>query len=297
MAWFSDDAACGAYLEQLRWPAGFICPACGTIGEPWHHTRGRLVCRSCRHQTTVTSGTIFDKTRTPLTVWFAVTWQLTTAKSGLSSTTLAQTLGVTYRTAWAMLQRYRVAMVRAEREPLVGELDETFVGGVDHGGKRGRGAPKSVVVIALEIERPKGFGRVRMRNVPDASGDSLLCFVRDVVAPGSVILTDEWGGYHDLSKHAYIHQAISLSASPDPAHVVMPGVHRVASLLKRWILGTHQGSVDPVHLQAYLEEFIFRFNRRTSRSRGLVFRRLLEQAMVTPILGLCCGFCLARHLM
>lgn len=186
---FSDDAACGAYLEQLRWPAGFVCPACGTIGEPWRHTRGRLVCRACRRQTTATSGTIFDKTHTPLTVRFAAAWQLTTAKNGLSSTTLAQTLGVKYRTAWAMLQRYRVAMVRAEREPLAGdvEVDETFVGGVDHGGKRGRGAAKSIVVIALGIERPRGFGRVRMRNVPDASGDSLVCFVRDVVAPGPVV--------------------------------------------------------------------------------------------------------------
>ena len=154
-----------------------------------------------------------------------------------------------------MLQRFRVAMVRAEREPLSGdvEVDETFVGGVDHGRKRGRGARKCIVVVALELHVPKGFGRVRLRHVPDASGDSLVPFVCETVAPGSVVLTDAWGGYNDLAKHPYTHKAVSLSASPDPAHVVMPGVHRVASLLKRWVLGTHQGSIDPAHLQTYLE--------------------------------------------
>jgi len=137
------------------------------------------------------------------------------------------------------------------------------------------------LVIAVEVMEPKGFGRVRMRHIPDASGNHLLRFVCDVVAAGSEVRTDGWGGYNDLPQHGYTHQKTVLSSSDDPAHVSMPGVHRVASLLKRWILGTHQGSVTPAHLQSYLEEFIFRFNRRTSRSRGLVFRRLLEQAVVT----------------
>ncbi len=137
------------------------------------------------------------------------------------------------------------------------------------------------MVIAVEIKQPKGFGRVRMRHIPDASGSSLLPFVCDVVADGELVSTDGWSGYSDLHKYGYIHQQTVLSDSGDPAHVAMPGVHRIASLLKRWILGTHQGSVTPEHLQSYLEEFTFRFNRRTSRSRGLVFRRLLEQAVVT----------------
>jgi hypothetical protein len=154
-----------------------------------------LVCRSCRGQTRVAAGTIFDKTRTSLTTWFEAAWHLTTAKNGMSAVTLAQTLGVSYQVAWPMLHRYRVAMVRAERESLRGdvEVDETFVGGVDHGGKRGRGAAKCIVVIALDLEQPKGFGRVRLRHLPDASGDSLVPFVRDVVAPGSVVLTDGVG--------------------------------------------------------------------------------------------------------
>ena len=201
----------------------------------------------------------------------------------MSAKTLERTLGVNYRVAWTMLQRFRVAMVRAERSRLMGsvEVDETLVGGAEHGGKRGRGTQKCIVVIAIEIKQPKGFGRVRMRHVPDASGDSLIPFVRDTVTAGAEVLTDGWGGYNDLPKHGYRRQKKVLSSSGDPAHVSMPGVHRVAGLLKRWILGTHQGSFDSAHLQAYLEEFTFRFNRRTSRSRGLVFRRLLEQAVVT----------------
>ncbi len=283
MRWFPDDKACRNYLEQLRWPEGFVCPACGTNGEPWHQSRDRLVCRVCRRQATVTAGTIFDKSRTPLTTWFEAAWSITTAKNGLSAVTLAETLGVSYQVAWPMLHRYRVAMVRADRDPLYGnvEVDETLVGGVDHGGKRGRGAKKCIVLIALELKAPKSFGRVRLRHVPDASISSLVPFVCDIVMPGSVLVTDPWRGYNDVVKHGYTRKAINIEDSGDPAHVVMPGVHRVASLLKRWLLGTHQGAVDPVHLRSYLEEFTFRFNRRNSRSRGLVFRRLLEQAVAT----------------
>lgn len=280
---FPDDEACAAYLEQLRWSSGFICPACGSTAAPWRQTRGRLVCPVCRHQRSVTSGTILDKTRTPLTTWFEAAWHLTTAKNGLSAKTLERTLGASYRTAWVMLQRFRVAMVRSERELLSGtvEVDESLVGGVEQGGKRGRGSSKPIVAIAIEIKEPKGFGRVRMRHIPDASGTKLVPFVCDVVAQGAVVHTDGWGGYNDLPQHGYTHQKNVLSSSDDPAHVSMPGVHRVASLLKRWILGTHQGAISAAHLQSYLEEFTFRFNRRTSGSRGLVFRRLIEQAVAT----------------
>jgi len=280
---FPDDMACAAYMELLRWPDGFICPACKMAGVPWRQTRGRLVCAACRHQTSVRAGTIMDKTRTPLTAWFEAAWHVTTAKNGMSAKTLERTLGVGYRTAWTMLQRYRVAMVRAEREPLSGEteVDETLIGGVEKGGKRGRGTDKCIVAIAVEIRRPKGFGRVRIRHVPDASGASLLPFVCAAVASGNVVCTDGWTGYNGLSDHGYTHKKTVLSTSGDPAHVSMPGVHRIAALLKRWILGTHQGSFAPAHLQSYLEEYTFRFNRRTSRSRGLVFRRLIEQAVST----------------
>ena len=283
VSWFHDDAACVAYLENLRWPNGFQCPVCGVVGEPWKETRGRLVCTACRHQASITAGTILEKTRTPLTTWFEAAWHVTTAKNGLSAKTLERTLGTRYRVAWTILQRFRVAMVRSEREQLAGdvEVDETLVGGVEHGRKRGRGAKKCIVAVAVEVKQPKGFGRVRMRHIPDASDFSLRPFVCDIIAPESTVLTDAWNGYNRLSKCGYTHKKVILSSSGDPAHVAMPGIHRIASLLKRWILGTHQGAVSEVHLQSYLEEFTFRFNRRTSRSRGLVFRRLLEQVVAT----------------
>lgn len=280
---FPDDVACEAYLAKLRWPEGFVCPACKSSVAPWQSSRGRLACPRCRHRTTVCAGTIFDKTRTPLTTWFEAAWHVCTAKNGMSAKTLERTLGTRYRVAWTMLHRFRVAMVDAERKQLSGtvEVDETMVGGVKQGGKRGRGAVKSIVVIAVEIKEPMGFGRVRMQHIPDASGASLIPFVCHVTTPGSFVCTDGWSGYNGLETKGFNRNITVQSSSGDPAHVSMPGVHRVASLLKRWILGTHQGSIVPEHLQSYLEEFTFRFNRRTSRSRGLVFRRLLERAVAT----------------
>lgn len=280
---FPDDDACVAFLAKLRWPEGFICPACKQASIPWNADRDRLICPICRHQTSVTAGTIFDKTRTPLKTWFEAAWHVSTAKSGMSAKTLERTIGTSYKVAWMMLHRFRVAMVNNERSQLSGivEVDESFVGGETHGGKRGRGTGKSIVVIAVEIKQPKGFGRVRMRHIPDSSGDSLVPFICDMIAPGSVVRTDGWKGYNSVTDHGYQREIIVQSSSGDPAHVSMPGVHRIASLFKRWILGTHQGSVLPLHLQSYLEEFTFRFNRRTSRSRGLVFRRLIEQAVIT----------------
>jgi len=280
---FFDEESCREYLYKLRWDKGFVCPKCNIETTPWKQTHNRLVCPKCRHQTTVTTGTIFDKTRTPLTVWFEVAWHITTAKNGMSAKSIEETFGVSYVTAWTMLQRFRVAMVNLEREKLSGkvEVDETQVGGVDVGGKRGRGSKKSLVVIAIEIHEPKGFGRVRMRYIPDASGNNLLCFIGDVVHTGSTVCTDGWKGYSRLKTLDYHHDVTVISHHDDQAHVSMPGVHRVAALLKRWLLGTHQGSFSQEHLQSYLEEYTFRFNRRNSKNRGLIFRRLLKQAVVT----------------
>jgi len=278
---FPDDKSCREFLYKLRWNDNFVCPKCKEFSNPWKQTHKRLVCPNCRHQTTVTTGTIFDKTRTPLTTWLEAAWHITTAKNGMSAKTIEQTLGISYVTAWTMLQRFRVAMVNTQREKLSSrvEVDETQVGGVDVGGKRGRGSKKSLVVIAIEVHNPKGFGRVRMRYIPDASSDSLINFIKDVVEDNSTICTDGWVGYNKLESLEYLHEITVMSHSSDQAHVSMPGVHRIAALLKRWILGTHQGSFSQEHLQAYLEEFTFRFNRRLSKNRGLVFRRLLEQAV------------------
>jgi transposase-like protein len=232
----------------------------------------------------VTAGTIFDRSRTSLQEWFTAAWYVTNQKYGVSALGLQRVLGLgSYQTAWTILHKLRTAMVRPGRDRLRGcvEADETYVGGVEEGVHGRETHEKSIVVMAVEVLSPKGFGRVRMRRIPDVSGDSLISFVCDAVEPGAVVRTDGWSGYNDLPKHGYTHKKVILSNTGDPAHVSMPGVHQVASLLKRWLLGTHQGSVTPAHLDAYLDEFTFRFNRRHSHRRGLLFYRLLEHAVVT----------------
>jgi hypothetical protein len=283
LEWFPDEAACLAYLDRLRWPDGFVCPRCGAV-KGWRLADGRWSCGGCARKVSVTAGTIFHRTRTPLRTWFAAVWFVTSQKHGVSALGLQRALGLgSYDTAWAMLHKLRRAMVRPGRERLRGdvEVDETYVGGEEPGVHGRQTRRKSIVAIAVEVHQPRGFGRARLQRVPDVSGASLVPFVCSVVEPGSVVRTDGWGAYNTLPDHGYTRSRTVLSASPDPAHVSMPAVHRVASLLKRWLLGTHQGSVQPEHLDAYLDEFTFRFNRRTSRRRGLLFYRLLEQAVVT----------------
>jgi len=233
----------------------------------------------------VTAGTIFDRTRTPLTVWFTACWMFATQKDGVSAQSLQRALDIgSYQTAWAMLGRLRSVLVRPGRDLLSGtvEVDETFIGGEEPGlrGGRARGR-KSLVGIAVEIMEPKGMGRCRMAILQDASAATLRPFITGRVEPGARIITDAWQGYHGLDGLGYRHERRSQRAArargEDPGEL-LPAVHRVASLVKRWLLGTHQGSVDPAHLASYLDEFVFRFNRRRSASRGLVFYRLLELA-------------------
>lgn len=283
LEWFSDDAACLDYLEWLRWPEGFRCPRCAGR-EGWRLSSGRWECAVCGRQTSVTAGTIFHRSRTPLRMWFAAAWLMTSQKQGVSALGVQRVLGLgSYQTAWAMMHRFRVAMVRPDRERLNGhvEVDEAYVGGVE-GKVYGREtATKSIVAIAVEIENPKGFGRIRLQRVPDVSKDSLIPFIEAAVEPGATVHTDGWQAYWTVPEHGYTNERTVMRQQDDPAHVVMPGVHRVASLLQRWLLGTYQGRVSPEHLDAYLNEFTFRFNRRRSRRRGLLFYRLLEQAIAT----------------
>jgi transposase-like protein len=282
LAWFPDEPACLDYLEWLRWPDGFRCPRC-VSRTGWRLSSGRWECAVCGRQASVTAGTIFHRTRTPLRLWFAAAWQMTSQKHGVSALGLQRALGLgSYQTAWAMLHRYRAAMVRPGRERLSGlvEVDETFVGGHEEG-RPGRAAEtKSLVAIAVEIKQPKGFGRVRMQRVDAIRNEFLIPFITGAVEPGATVHTDGNQSYWSLPDRGYEHERTVMSQQNDPAHVVMPAVHRIASLLKRWLLGTHQGSVGPDHLDAYLNEFTFRFNRRGSRRRGLLFYRLLEQAIL-----------------
>ncbi len=285
LKWFADEAACRRYVLSCRWPQGFECARCGMKAEPWTTSRGYLHCRHCEHEVSITAGTIFERTRMPLRTWFAAMWFVISQKDGASALGLKHILGFgSYQTAWVWLHKLRQAMVRPDRDQLSGriEVDETYIGGSNVGGKRGRGTEKQeIVAIAVEIHSPKGFGRVRMRRIPDVSGKSLIPFVCDVVENGSKILTDGWGGYNQLSKCGYKHEKVFLSDTGDPAHISMPGVHRIAALVKRWLLSTHQGSVSKKHLEYYLDEYTFRFNRRSSRSRGMLFYRLMQQAVTT----------------
>jgi hypothetical protein len=247
------------------------------------------MCRACQHQTTVTSGTIFDKTRTPLRVWLAAAWYLTNQKQGVSALGLQRVLGLgSYQTAWTMLHRFRRAMVRPGREQLNGlvEVDETYLAISDRQNPispvgRKSSTSKILMAIAVEIFQPKGFGRIRLRRIVNDSAACLIPFVQDVIEPGAHVHTDGSAAYRSLTDLGYTHQRTVMHGSDVPAHVSMAGVHRVAALVQRWILGTHHGSVQPEHLDAYLDEFVFRFNRRSSGSRGMLFYRLLQQAVVT----------------
>ena len=279
--WFRTDAACRDYVRRLRWPTGFVCAECGAAGEPWTMSRDRFRCRACEWETTLTAGTVFQDTRKPLRLWFLAMWFITSQKNGVSALGLQRELGLgSYETAWTWLHKLRRAMVRPGRDNLSGEIevDETYVGGAEEG-KRGRGAETKAIIAVAAEKSGRGIGRIRLRRIEDVSADTLITFVRDVVVPGAMIHTDGWRGYNGLAAAGYRRHVSVISDSPDPAHEVMPRVHLVASLLKRWLVGTHQGGIQHPHLDYYLDEFTFRFNRRRSQARGLLFHRLAQQAV------------------
>lgn len=240
------------------------------------------LCGRCRRQVSVTAGTIFHRTRLPLTTWFRAIWYVTSQKNGVSAMGVQRTLGLrSYRTAWTWLHKLRRAMVRPDRDRLRGEVevDETLVGGEEPGCKGRAAGKKALVAIAAE-KNGRRIGRIRMALIPSAARTPLHRFVRNAVEPGSIVHTDGWASYGGLEALDYSHRVTAFKGkAKDAAVVAMPRVHQVASLLKRWLLGTHQGAVRNEHLGYYLDEFTFRFNRRTSRSPGKLFYRLLQQAM------------------
>lgn len=280
-ALIASEEACRAYLAGIRWPNGFVCPQCGNR-QVWILPNARYACRQCGRQTSLTAGTLFHDTRSPMRVWFQAIWYVTGQKNGSSALGLQRVLGLgSYHTAWAWLQRLRRAMVRPGRDPLSGtvEVDETYWG-APQPGKRGRGAAgKTLILVAVE-HTGRRLGRLRLQHVPDVQGETLEKALCEIVAEGSTIETDGWQGYRRLATAGYTHQVVRTEVADE----LLPHVHLVVSLLKRWLLGTHQGGVQVSHLDYYLDEFTFRFNRRTSHSRGLLFRRVLEYAMeVDPL--------------
>lgn len=276
--WFSSEQACRDYLYRLRWPNGFTCPRCGSL-KAWPINTRLYECSGCHYQLSVVAGTIFQDTHKPLTVWFRAIWWVTGQKNGASALGLKRILGLGgYSTAWTWLHKLRRAMVRPGRDCLSGmvEVDETFIGG-EKPGKRGRGATGKIIVgIAVEDKEDEGIGRIRLGILQDASANCLTGFVEERIVGGSTIRTDDWVGYSRLESAGYRHVTVKKTE--------LKLAHLVASLLKRWLLGTHQGGVSPEHLAYYLDEYTFRFNRRTSTHRGKLFMRLLENAVsIDPV--------------
>jgi transposase-like protein len=291
LEFFKDEAACRKYLFEMRWPNGFFCPKCNIETKCWLTSRNTIHCANCDHQTSFIAGTIFQDTKKPLLLWFHIMWWVVAQKTGVSASNMKDFMGFgSYETVWTWLHKLRRAMIRPGRDMLSGivEVDETYIGGNESGnGKQGRGAEtKTLVVVATECIG-KQIGRVRFRCIESAEAENLIPFIKENVAQGSTIITDGWSGYKPLplkkegQPEGYLHDVKTISGSGSQAHELLPHVHMVDSLLKRWLMGTHQGKVSPKHLPYYLDEFAFRFNRKLSTFRGKLFYRLIQQAVQT----------------
>jgi transposase-like protein len=277
---FQSEKDCLDYIQLLRWPKGFECPKCGGK-EYWKTNRNLLHCCKCNHQSSIIAGTLFQDTRKPLQMWFTVMWLMMAQKTGVSARNLKDFMGFgSYQTIWGWLHKLRSVMVRPNRSLLNVkiEVDETYIGGKGEE-IRGRGAEnKELVVVAVEVGEST-LGRVRLRCIPDASEESLLPFIVQTVQKGSIITTGGWNGYLNISKKGFVHDKKIINQSNETACELMPNVHKVISLVKRWLSGTHQGAVTPEHLQDYLNEFSFRFNRKLSNHRSKLFYRLMQEAV------------------
>ena len=275
---FSDEAACRSYLSAVRWPGGFECPRCQAT-TAWAMANGRWACAGCRAQISVTTGTVFQDSKLPLTLWFRAMWQVTSQKNGVSALGLQRVLGLgSYKTAWTVLHKLRRAMVRPGRDRLHGvvEVDEAYWGG-EEAEVRGRQTyGKALIAVASEADGQR-IGRIRLRHIADVSRKTLHGFIAEAIEPGSTVQTDGLQAYRELP--GYLHQRNVQNRQPADAEHLLPRAHRVISLLKRWLMGTHQGAVAPEYLQDYLDEFTFRFNRRSSALRGKLFYRLAQQAV------------------
>jgi len=278
---FPSEDACLEYLSIVRWPDGYKCLRCGSA-DYGKKSRGRFSCRRCGYEASALVGTLFQNTRKPLRLWFQAMWYVVNQKNGVSALGLQKALGLgSYHTAWEWLHKLRRAMVRPGRDRLSGivEVDETLLGGRRRSGSGHGREGKSLILIAAEEAKgnENAIGRIRLSVIENSAGETLAKAVLAAVEPGSLVRTDGALGYSFLDGHGYIHvPSFHKDGSPDDT---TPLAHRVASLLKRWWLGTHQGAIGPNHLAYYLDEFTFRFNRRTSRSRGKLFYRLVEGAL------------------
>ncbi len=323
-ATFPDVAACCAHLESLRWPEGFVCPACKVKSEP-RRTAGRpqvLRCTPCGVETSSTAGTILQKTHSPIVNWFWGAYLVTTQTPGMSALQFQRQIGLArYETAFLMLHKLRTAMVRPDRDRIGSkgthvEVDEVLVGGRTRG--QGRGVHHKILVAgAVEVRKARArksrdehgggvpvpgrryAGRLRLCAVPDRSGEVLTHFVDENVLVGATVVTAGWQGYDKLGAMGFDHRPVVLGGDPDMAERHLPMIHLAFSNLKTWLNGTHHG-VSPKHLQAYLNEYVFRFNRRFYpfnafnsilgvgvKATSPTYRQLHDGAWTHPTQGCC----------
>ncbi len=280
LEWFKTEEDCANYISKIRWQDGFKCSKCFST-KAWRTSKGLMHCYDCGHQTSVTAGTLFQGTRKPLRLWFSVIWWVVSQKNGSSALNLKNTMSFkSYETAWTWLQKLRRIMIRPGRELLYGnvEVDETYLGG-EEAGVIGREIGKKILIVVAVEENNGKIGRVRFRCIKNASSKELIPFITDNIEKNSHIITDAWSGYSPLRDKEYVHEVKNISKSDKNADELLPKVHLVISLLKRWLLGTHQGAVSEKHIQYYLDEYSFRFNRRLSKHRGKLFYRIIQQAV------------------
>jgi transposase-like protein/predicted RNA-binding Zn-ribbon protein involved in translation (DUF1610 family) len=272
---FTTQEACVDYIAELRWQDGFVCPECG-YKEFWRSALHQRICAKCKSKTRVLAGTLFQDTKLPLTLWFQMIWWFVGPKNGASALALMQNFGIgSYRTSWSLLGKLRSCAALPMRQALSGtvEVDEAFLGGKNN---------KEIIVVAAE-KRGSAMERIRLKHIQTRQGSEIQDFITQAIVPGSTIVSDRYKGYPAIAKKGYLHDPQrkpyfweEVDGDDDR---LLPRVHRVISLLKRWYYGTYQGRVDKRSLQPYLDEFVFRFNRRTSGSRGLLFHRMLEAAV------------------
>jgi len=294
--YFATDLDCRNYILAMRWGNGFTCSTCGH-NEYWTNEKiSYCICRECRHRISLLAGTVMQDSKLPVRVWFAAMWLFVTQKDGISAKSLQENLGLcSYRSSWSLLHKLRVAMVRSDREKLSGvvEVDEEYIGGVLEDGKKGRGSEnKQLVVVAVQLEKIPGnnpnrpllrdyrLAKIRAKHIPNASKIELHNFIKENIEKGSTIIRDGWAGYSGIDDEGYHSEIIKMSEATSEEEK-LPHIHLAISLIKRWILGTYQGNIDENNLQIYLEEYAFRFNRKTSHNRGWLFYRMVQGALST----------------
>jgi len=293
---FATDLECRRYIMSMRWEDAFVCPTCGH-NEYWANEEiSYCICRKCRHRISLLAGTVMQDSKLPVRAWLIAMWLFATQKDGVSAKSLQENLGLrSYRSAWSLLHKLRVAMVRSDRENLSGvvEIDEEYIGGVLEDGKRGRGSEnKQLVVVAVQLEKIQGdnpdrpslrdyrLSKIRAKHISNASKSELHSFIKGNIDKGSTLIRDGWAGYSGIEDEGYYSEITKMSEATSEDEK-LPHVHLAISLIKRWILGTYQGNIDEYNLQAYLEEFTFRFNRKTSHNRGWLFYRMAQGALST----------------